>query len=172
MGDFKAAYCDQWAKAARNVLFTLEQIKPFVSFPFAIEAGFGATSSEYEAAEHERSEPDIMIRHYAEDSSRIVAAIEVTGTEKMIFPCIGWVAEHKLQYANAKAADFPIVYVLFFANQIRFVTAETMLKHGCPIKKTINGNEEQYRSIGSKSLEPFPNLKPWLIGILNKVIEE
>ena len=126
MGDFKAAYCDQWAKAACNVLFTLEQIAPLIQFPFKIESGYGAISSDRLEGEHERSQPDILIygpdRSQGLDREKIVAAIEVTGSNKVIFPCVSWIAEHKLQYA--RAVDFPIAYVLFFANQIRFVTAE------------------------------------------------
>jgi len=162
MTDFKAAYCDQWAKAAKNVLFVLEQIKPLVSELFKIESGFGATSDKLEIAKHEKSEPDIFIRYKAQT----VAAIEVTGSEKLSFPCCVWIAKHKLDYADS--AFFPVSYVLVYANDIRFVTASSAFHFGSPMSVCIGDNREWYQTLTASHAEPFHNLKPWLTGILNR----
>jgi hypothetical protein len=167
---FTETYRDDWAKAAKNVQLVLDTITPIIDSYgretgqlFAVKTGFGALSSKRETGDHQRSEPDILISY----NGRIVAAIEVTGSNHVHFPCQVWIAKHKAEFA--KVAGYPIAYYVFYRNWSVFLTAETLNRFGYSWPVLINGESEDYVYVMPDRTEPVSNMRAWIFGILRKV---
>lgn len=160
MTDYKDVYADTWAKAAKNVKCISRLVAECLRPPLTTTLGFAAVSDQPDNSQHNKSEPDILIS----DNGQVIAGIEVTGSERVNFPCIVWVASHKLQFMLA--ASYPIGYVLFYRNnKIRFLRGEILQGHARPYDVQISGNPEKYHWIDPKHTEELPGLKAWLLKI-------
>jgi len=160
MTDYKNVYADTWAKAAKNVKYVSMLIAECLRPPLKAKLGFAAVSDQLDNSEHNKSEPDILILN---DKGQVVAGIEVTGSDRVSFPCKVWVASHKLQFMLE--ASYPISYVLFYRNRILFLNGQTLQGHAHPFDIEIGGNPEKYHWIHPKRIEELPGLKAWLLKI-------
>lgn len=160
MTDYKDVYADTWAKAVKNVKYVSQLVFQSLKPPLKVKLGFAAVSDQLDNSKHNKSEPDILIS----DNGQVVAGIEVTGSDRVNFPCIVWVASHKLQFMLE--APYPIAYVLFYRNnKTRFLGSEVLQGHARPYDVIISSNLEKYHWIDPKYTEDFSALKAWLLKI-------
>jgi len=162
MNDFKALYQDTWAKAARDTQETIELIQSW--FPWIKwRPGKGALDEGPTDAEHPRAEPDIILLYDGEP----ILGVEVTGSDKMTWPCTVWIGKHKADFA--RACGYPVVYALYYNGQeAKRVISNLMVLHYAPyaVAKKPRGVTEYYHEVLPHFTQPLNLLKPYVEGAL------
>lgn len=154
--NMKETYINHWAKAARNCQQVHNDLRRWfrdLIFPL----GHGAISSKEEHAEHEAGEVDIFVQF----GFVTLAGVEVTGSTNVDFPCEVWIGHHKIKYA--KKQSFPIAYILFYKNAVRFVEAKTVQRRAPKaVLRRVYGNKEYYHVVDPDYTHPYSLLKNWI----------
>lgn len=160
---FKDTYSDQWAKAARDTGRVIQDLgKWFGSQGLKLVPGHGAISDEVDHSDHDPGSPDI----YLEFAGEVIGAVEVTGSNKINWPCNPWIGDHKIKWFVENGT--PTAYVLVYRNARRFVTGQMILTYSPPIPQDIKlyGTIERYRVLKPHHTQPYEFLKAWIDGLI------
>lgn len=160
---FKAIYGDQWDKAAKNCeCVILDLTAKFAKDGLILRAGHGALSADPQSEEHDHGEPDIFLVY----QDNIIGGVEVTGSSKVNWPCEAWVGKHKLEYALN--AYFPVAFVLFYPNAIRFVTAKSVENYAPQAEqRTLYGGIEYYHVLLPHHTHGYQALTTFVEGLID-----
>lgn len=172
MTDLRDLYADSWVKSASQENIILETVKVwFEGWPLKFElGGHGSGSMEYDDSEHEKSTPDILIRGDLE-TTEIIGAIEVTGSNKVVWPVPVWIAKHKQDFANS--VPYPVAYALFYGQEQRFTTARVVEVHRLGIEERYpRGVSELYYILSPHMTGSILDLRSWIEGIARCYIRD
>lgn len=172
MTDLRKLYSDAWIKSATQELIILETLKQwFEDWPLRIElGGHGSGSTDFDDSDHVKSTPDILIRGDLE-STEIIAAIEVTGSNKVTWPCEIWIAKHKQDFA--KSVPYPVAYALFYGQEQRFTTARIVEFQRLSIEeKYPRGVPEMYYILSPHITGSILNMHFWVETIASCYIQD
>lgn len=160
---FKAIYGDQWAKAAKNCEQVIGDLTAaFASEGLKLRAGHGALSCEEDNSQHDQGEPDIFLIYNA----NIIGGIEVTGSNRVTWPCEVWIGHHKMKYA--RKVFFPVGFVLFYNGERRFVTAQMVNNYSPDFQeRTVYGTIEHYHVLMPHYTQPYSSLIFFVEGCLD-----
>lgn len=161
---FKSTYSDQWDRAAKQTKRVIDDLISWFAHEefLAIRAGHGALDSELVPnGDHEKGSPDIFIEYKGD----IIAAVEVTGSEKVNFPCAVWIGKHKMDYALK--VEFPISFVVNYPNEQRWISARMVDRYAeNPESRKIMGTIEYYHILKPHHTQIYKSLKFWVEGCI------
>jgi len=160
---FKKVYADQWAKAAKNCEQVIGDLTAlFAQDGLKLRAGHGALSCEEDNTQHDAGEPDIFLVY----KDNIIGGIEVTGSDRVSWPCEVWVGHHKMKYA--RKVFFPVAFVLFYRNETRFVSSVLVDQHAPEYeRRTVYGGIEHYHVLKPHHTRPYSDLVFFVEGLIN-----
>ena len=115
MDEVKACFNHLWDKAAYQCKILKDEIEK--RYPFlTVTPGHGALDAdEHDSKDEQPGAPDLYVWH----NQRLICAIEVTGSDKVI-PYNIWLGAHKVAFA--RKAEYPIGFYLFYGknNEVQF----------------------------------------------------
>ncbi|MCK5342435.1 MAG: hypothetical protein KAR20_03475 [Candidatus Heimdallarchaeota archaeon] len=144
MDEVKEVFSHLWDKAAYQCKILKDEIEK--RYPFLIVLpGHGALDAkEHDSKDELPGAPDLYVWH----NQKLVCAIEVTGSDKVI-PWDIWLGKHKVEFA--RNAEYPIGFFLFFGkdNQLRLFASmeelDSVIEH--PEVKNIRGLNFEYHVV-------------------------
>ncbi len=154
--NLRDVYHGKWEKAAQETKLVMQDLIQW--FPkLEFRAGKGALSDQEVNEDHTPGEPDIFLDFKGET----LAGIEVTGSDKVCWPCAVWIGKHKVDHAFS--VGYPTAFALFYPGNRRFITAR-MVRHYAPIPETLTpyGLPESYHVLKPHHTMRYGGLKPWL----------
>lgn len=159
---FKNLYRDQWKKAAENCKQVIGDLTAgFAQAGLKLRSGHGALSCDEESSDHNHGEPDIFLLF----NDNIIGGIEVTGSDRVNWPCEVWIGAHKMKYA--RKVYFPIAFVLFYPNERRFVTAKMVTSYAPePEERTVYGGIEHYHVLNPHHTQGYSQLRFFVEGLV------
>lgn len=166
---FKEKYKDTWAKAANDTLRVISDIEGWIDDShLLLESGKGAITDQIvEDQDHESGAPDIFLIYYGQ----VIGAIEVTGSNRVSFPCDVWIGKHKIDYF--KNAGLPIAYVIVYKNERRFVTGHIVITYApLPEKIYPRGSPEWYHVLKPHHTQNYVYLHAYIQGLIQMAEHE
>ena len=166
---FKEKYKDTWKKAAKDTLQVIADIEGWTDNPnLLLESGKGAVTDDIlQDDNHESGAPDIFLLYYGQ----VIGAVEVTGSNRVSFPCDVWIGKHKIDYF--RNAGIPIAYVLVYKNEKRFVTGHMVRSYvPMPTKLYPRGLPEWYHVLKPHHTQNYVYLRAFLQGLMQTAEHE
>jgi len=163
MDEVKECFAHLWDKAAYQCRILANEIKK--QYPFLnILPGHGAfDSEEHDSKDKEPGAPDLFLYH----NQRLICAIEVTGSDKVI-PWSIWLGAHKVAFA--RRAEYPIGFFLFYGkdNSVRlFGTMEELDSVlDPPETRNIRGLNFEYHIVDRMYFKGEKGFWDWLAWML------
>lgn len=159
MDEVKACFNHIWDKASYQcnlIKREIEQRHPYLT----VIGGHGALDAEeHDSQGKESGAPDLFLYY----GQRLVCAVEVTGSDKII-PWSIWIGKHKVEFAEK--AKYPVAFFFFYGknNEIRYFISYDEIRSVLepPKVRTIRGLNFEYHILDVSYVKGEMEFWNWL----------